>query len=198
MEDVSFRGFCSHKVSFLFAAQATDGLEYGWDFMHEHYEVTGYSGSATQIYIPAVADDTPIDVIASSAFSFNTYLVDVTIENGVAEIGMSAFSYCTNLVTVNIPVSITTIGAMAFAGCSKLTEIIIPTGVTLISSNVFVSSKLKSVFYCGTQEDWNAITCGGDIQMSKATKYFYSATKPTEEGNYWHWVDGVPTVWENE
>jgi hypothetical protein len=28
-----------------------------------------------------------------------------------------------------------------------------------------------------------------------ATRYYYSETEPTEEGNFWHWVDGEVVVW---
>lgn len=28
-----------------------------------------------------------------------------------------------------------------------------------------------------------------------ATTHHYSETPPTESGNYWHYVDGVVTVW---
>ena len=28
-----------------------------------------------------------------------------------------------------------------------------------------------------------------------AEKYIYSETEPTIGGNFWHWVDGVPTPW---
>ena len=34
--------------------------------------------------------------------------------------------------------------------------------------------------------------------MLKATVYFYSEEKPTEPGNYWRYVDGVPTPWETQ
>ncbi|MBR2650023.1 MAG: hypothetical protein IKD45_00005, partial [Clostridia bacterium] len=28
-----------------------------------------------------------------------------------------------------------------------------------------------------------------------AEKYIYSEEEPTLGGNFWHWVDGVPTLW---
>lgn len=31
--------------------------------------------------------------------------------------------------------------------------------------------------------------------LNAATKYFYSESEPTEEGNFWHYVDGEPTIW---
>ncbi len=34
--------------------------------------------------------------------------------------------------------------------------------------------------------------------LTSATRYYYSETTPTEAGNYWHYVDGVPTPWTTE
>ena len=28
-----------------------------------------------------------------------------------------------------------------------------------------------------------------------ATKYYYSENQPTTSRTYWHYVDGVPTLW---
>lgn len=39
------------------------------------------------------------------------------------------------------------------------------------------------------------IKSDGNNSLTSATKYFYSETEPTDDGNYWRYVDGVPTVW---
>jgi hypothetical protein len=39
---------------------------------------------------------------------------------------------------------------------------------------------------------------GDNIELENAPRYYYSETEPTEPGNYWHYVDGVPTPWETE
>ena len=57
-----------------------------------------------------------------------------------------------------IPDSVITIGCGAFAGCYNLTKITIPTSVTVIESAAFGSCYLKSLNYCGTKEQWEAIT----------------------------------------
>ena len=59
-------------------------------------------------------------------------------------------------------------------------------------------SSLRKVYYGGTASDWSSISIGYDNDyLKRATRYYYSKTQPTEVGNYWHYVDGVPTVWEN-
>ena len=39
---------------------------------------------------------------------------------------------------------------------------------------------------------------GGNSVLLSKTIYFYSEEQPTEPGNYWHYVDGIPTPWETE
>ena len=80
-----------------------------------------------------------------------------------------------NVKTVEITDSVKSIDSSAFYGCTSLT----------------------TVYYGGTEEDWNAkITIGSyNSKLTSATRYYYSKTEPTTVGNYWHYVDGVPTVW---
>ena len=47
---------------------------------------------------------------------------------------------------------------------------------------------------CGDFE-YIVIAVFGNEYFESATKYFYSEEAPTEEGNYWHYVDGVETIW---
>ena len=92
-----------------------------------------------------------------------------------------------------------------YSGCvgrdlsySDIESIVIPKTVTLIKYGVFRNAtKLSTVFYMGTAEDWNAINIenDGNIYLIEATRYYYSESQPFAEGNYWHYVDGVPTPW---
>lgn len=54
-----------------------------------------------------------------------------------------------------------------------------------------------NVFYRGTKKDFEYIAIDEfrNEDFESATKYFYSEEAPTEEGNYWHYVDGVETIW---
>ena len=64
-------------------------------------------------------------------------------------------------------------------------------------------------YYHGTQSQWEQIQIvginadggsifGDNIEIKNATIYFYSETEPTQLGNYWRYVDGVPTPWKTE
>jgi hypothetical protein len=75
---------------------------------------------------------------------------------------------------VTIGNSVTSIGRLAFSGCSAL-------GV---------------VYYMGTEEAWNKISIeSNNTILTSAERYYYSEIQPTSEG-YWHYVDGVPTLWK--
>ena len=60
------------------------------------------------------------------------------------------------------------------------------------------------VFYSGTNsEAWETIAIADgngrldkdNITVKKSVIYYYSKTEPTEPNKFWHYVDGVPTVW---
>ena len=96
----------------------------------------------------------------------------------------------------------TSIGLGAFEGCSSLTNVVIPSSVTSIGTRAFSGcSSLTNIYYGGTAEQWNEISIGSSNSLDDATCYYYSETNPFEgagavtEGNYWHYVDGIPTVW---
>ena len=95
-----------------------------------------------------------------------------------------------------VPDSVTCIGEGAFLGCTELTSITIPDSLKSIASSAFVYSGLKNVYYSGTASKWGEICSNPTNDMLiNATVYYYSESIPTEEGNYWHYVDGVPTPW---
>ncbi len=58
--------------------------------------------------------------IADGAFSSNTSLTSITVNNDLTTVGANAFWGCTNLENVTLPASVTRVGEDAFDGCSKL------------------------------------------------------------------------------
>ena len=70
--------------------------------------------------------------------------------------------------------TVTSIGMRAFYHCDSLTD----------------------VYYKGTRSEWENIKKEMQtFDLTKATLYYYSEAQPSETGNYWHYVDGVPTAW---
>ena len=108
-----------------------------------------------------------------------------------------AFYGCTSLTSVTIGNSVTSIGQDVFYDCKSLTSIVIPDSVTSIGTQAFSNcSSLREVYYTGNEEQWNAITNGGQNDyLYAATRYYYSETEPQGEGNHWHYVDGQIVKW---
>ena len=104
-------------------------------------------------------------IIPNSVTSISKYafygcvgLTSVIIADSVKSIGYWAFSYCKGLTSVTIGNSLTSISWGVFDGCSGLVSVTIGTGVTNIESYAFDDcSSLKTIYYKGTKEQWNAI-----------------------------------------
>ena len=135
--------------------------------------------------------------IGSYAFSGCSSLTSIIIPNSVKSIGEGAFRFCDSLTKVAISNSVTSIGKDVFYGCGSLTEVTMPNSITSIGDGAFeFCFGLKSVYYKGTSSGWNDITIGSDNEcLTSATTYYYSERKPSESGDYWHYVDGIVTNW---
>lgn len=73
--------------------------------------------------------------------------------------------------------------------------IVIPNTLDSIDPSAFDSFNYNCVIYfAGNQEEWNSLTDGfSDCEL---TVYFYSETRPTTSGNYWHYnSDGSISNW---
>lgn len=199
----------------------SQGLEYTLNDDGASYTVTGIGTCTdTSIGIPSEYNGLPVTAIGEFAFSNCTSLVSVEIGSSVLWIWMGAFAYCTSLIdvwfgssleligqdsfagctsltNVEIPNSVTSVAPFAFGRCTSLRNIVIPKSVTWFSSIPFNGcDSLTNVYYRGTEKEWNMIRFDGEeTYLTKARRYYYSESQPTQEGNWWHYVDGVPTAW---
>lgn len=155
---------------------SSDGLSYTLNSDGQSYSVSGvesYKGS--DLVIPSTYSGLPVTSISNSAFYNCYHLKSVTIPKSVTKIGSWAFASCDNLAIITIPNSVTEIGDFAFHYCPNL----------------------KNVYLAGTDTNWKYnISIGtNNLSLKNATIYYYSETKPTTTGNFWHYVDDVATAW---
>lgn len=98
-------------------------------------QITDYTGSDTDLTIPAQLDGHPVTEIGSFAFQYQG-LTSVVLPEGITAIGAGAFEYC-NFTYITIPDSVTDIGSGAFSYCESLTSISLPSRLTAIESQLF-------------------------------------------------------------
>jgi hypothetical protein len=124
-----------------------------WIISEGGVTITGFTGTNTDVRIPAQIQGMPVTGIGYEAFIggqedgpfiiIGHQITSVTIPDTVSHIGDRAFAY--NLLTyVTIPSSVTHIGSSAFRN-NQLTSLTIPSGVTYIRSAAFASNRLTSV-----------------------------------------------------
>ncbi|MDR2519049.1 MAG: leucine-rich repeat domain-containing protein [Spirochaetaceae bacterium] len=99
--------------------------------------ITGYTGKAAALVIPAKIEGLPVTSIGDGAFYNCTGLTSVIIPGSVTSIGDRAFAWCGGLTSVTIPTGVISIGDRAFSGCERLASVTILKGVTFIGDSAF-------------------------------------------------------------
>ncbi len=126
-------------VAEVSASGVIDGIAY--TISNGLATIIDYTGSATEVVIPAQIEGCPVKRIGFEAFKGCTKITSVTIPEGVSEIEEDAFSGCTKLASITIPSSVTGIYDSAFYKCEALASITIPEGATILGENVFAYCK---------------------------------------------------------
>jgi hypothetical protein len=104
---------------------------------HRYITITGYTGSAVDVVVPATINGAPVDKIGHGAFAGKTAIRSITIPASVRDIDEGAFQGCTGLTSITLPQNLTEIDDLVFAGCTSLASIIIPDMVREIDEGAF-------------------------------------------------------------
>ena len=104
-------------------------------------EITGYSGSGTNITVPDELDGHDVTAIGSEAFMENEQLKSVGLPDSVSSIGSRAFSGCISMKNVKTGSGLRSIGYRAFYDCISLSGVTIPEGVAGIGDSAFRGCK---------------------------------------------------------
>jgi hypothetical protein len=106
--------------------------------------ITGYTGKAAAVTIPAAIQGKPVREIGGAVFFDNQTMTSVIIPEGVICIGESAFSD-TKLTAITLPTTLTSLGHEAFSS-TGISAVTLPGSLTDIGAGVFWDCKsLKTV-----------------------------------------------------
>ena len=77
-------------------------------------------------------------------------------------------------------------------------NVVIPKSVHTIEADKI---NCNSYLYMGNYDEWNTIEIDNYYELDSNIQdinnvYFYSETQPTIDGNFWRYVNGIPTIWE--
>ena len=138
---------------------------------------------------------TSLKILELQCFRNCTGLVSMRFNDGLTEIGDNSFEGCSSLKNVYIPYSVKNICIATFKNCSSLSYFVVDTNPELyVKQNAFAGCDSLSAIYRLNTNTFVVHNTGNDIIFA-TTSYFYSEEAPTEQGNYWRYVDGVPTPW---
>ena len=138
---------------------------------------------------------------ASQPFGYSSSLEKIDLSKCLfEEIPETCFLNSKELKSLLLPDTLKTIGREAFYGCKKLEDMVIPASLeTKITYDIFSGYfdqeiPVQYFFYKGNEEQAKAIF----PSSLESRVYFYSETKPIQEGSYWHYLNGEPTVYGEE
>ena len=102
--------------------------------------IRSYSGTDTELEIPAMIGEYNTVYIGGDAFKDNKTLKKVVIPEGVTEIQSGAFEGCTALEEVVLPDTLNFVYQNAFRNCPALKDVKLPESVTFVGTSAFAES----------------------------------------------------------
>ena len=162
-----------------------------------------------------------LQTIERYAFSDCERLGDIIIPDSVTELGQNAFSNCDSMTSITFPKNMEEIRSGMCENCENLTNVVFPENVKIIRGYAFFNCAsyvrpllkkslekieaeafgydwgIDKTFYEGTQEEFELIDIGSNGNNCILDKpiYYYSDSEPATPGNFWRYVEGVPTIW---
>ncbi len=153
--------------------------------------IANYAFAGCEAVIEPIKLPESLKKIGINAFA-ETSLKEVSFPNGLVEIGKNAFMNCAEIEHIKFNASLRNIGAGAFNNCTGLRSIVLNEYVLDIGSSAFNGCEtLSSVYYMGTEEQFNAIGKGfRNFEIGRLSQTWYFASeKPDTPGPFWHYDD---------
>lgn len=155
-------------------AEAKKSGEYVYTVTDGKAEITAYTGSESEIFIPSDFDGVPITSVGNNAFKSCHTLRSVVIPDSVTLIRDYAF-YDSGLTSVIIGNSVVNIRPYAFLYCKDLSNITIPDSVEYIGYGAFHSTawytnQPNGIVYAGKVAYSIKGNCSPEIILKDGTK----------------------------
>ena len=150
-----------------------NGLIFQLNKKKTEFSVISKAENITTVFVPAYVNNIPVTRVEHAAF-MNEYKIEMVI----------------------IPNTVTSIGFEAFMGCSGLRTVILGNGLERIEPYAFdCNDVITSVYYMGTENDWNNITIYEDGNGSLLNAPREYGNNPSEGLLYsWHATPQVYVV----
>ena len=108
-----------------------------------------------------------VEKISDYAFAGCNALEKLTINSGTKEIGKYAFTGCTSITELTLPEGLETVDEYAFNDCEVISTLTLPASIKSIGVSAFNNCGIKSVYFLGTQTQWDAVTKGENNESLK-------------------------------
>ena len=198
------------------------GVTYAYDSASDTYFIAGYTGDSETVNVfgtwnDGTHDEKAVTFVRANAFESNSIIKKVILPASVTDLDGYVFLNCPNLEYVSM-VGVknlvkTTQGDlknagkrstatypqnefthMNFQGCAKLTTIVVGKEF-VVGENMFNgATAYVNVYTLATGETDGTVTLNKGTQNGMLNNiYYYSGT---EAEGFWHYVDGVATLWE--
>ncbi len=166
-------------------------------------EIIDYTGTGTQLTIPAVIDSYDVLSIGVGAFKNNTAITSVTFAGNVRTIDEQAFYGCSSLSSVTLEESLRNINGYAFAYCTALKTIAI-NDIVAVSSTAFAGCDIDITYIqtdfirdamdyvAGMTAGWNL----GNTLDSYDNEYSYGDLTPIQSETLWGAAQVTPELME--
>lgn len=123
------------KISYIHSGEE-NGFKY--KLYSNYVEITGYTGSETDIEIPSYIEETPVTEIGKNAFQ-QSHITSVKIPDTVIEIREAAFYDAKRLLEVTFGRDVQVVGKYAFFGCESLVGVYLNDSLRVIKEYAFNS-----------------------------------------------------------
>lgn len=157
----------------------------------------GYDSTS---YMTSLSFRTNTIGVAEQAFKNNIKIKEVVLNKEMKYIGEYAFYQCSYLTKVRGENSVEEIRSRAFYYCTRLTSFTLSKNVKVEDRGFYYTSNFV-VYFMGSEIEWSNVTLeGSNLALTSGTKKYYSENLPALSplSNYWRFVDGVETTWNEQ